>query len=185
MKIKITKTQIPNLLIIDIDYFSDKRGFFIEPWHKKDFQKAGLNLKFVQEGHSQSKKNVLRGLHYQNKKAPMGKLIRCTRGKIFDIAVDIRMSSPTFGKWFSIELNEENKRQLYIPPGFAHGFYTLTELAEVQYKQTGFYTPQAEGILKWNDPDINITWPTKNPILSKKDQNAMSLKDYSKDPAFS
>ncbi|MCL5071165.1 MAG: dTDP-4-dehydrorhamnose 3,5-epimerase [Actinobacteria bacterium] len=184
MKVRLKQTEIPGLLIIDIDYFSDGRGFFIEPWHRRDFQEAGLNLEFVQEGHSQSKKNVLRGMHYQDKKAPMGKLIRCTRGKIFDVAVDIRISSPTLGKWFSIELNEENKTQLYIPPGFAHGFYTLTDLAEVQYKQTGFYTPQAEGIIKWNDPDININWPARNPILSKKDQNAMSLKDYSKDPAF-
>lgn len=184
MKVRVTQTEIPDLIIIDIDYFSDERGFFIEPWHKRDFQKAGLNLEFVQEGHSQSRKNVLRGMHYQDKKAPMGKLIRCTRGKIFDVALDIRKSSPTLGKWFGIELTEENKRQLYIPSGFAHGFFTLSDIAEVQYKQTGFYTPKSEGTIKWDDPDININWPTKKPILSNRDQNGRSFQQYLKRPAF-
>lgn len=184
MKIKITNTPIKDLLIIDIDYFSDKRGFFIEPWHKRDFQEAGLNLEFVQEGHSQSRKGVLRGMHYQDSSAPMGKLIRCTRGKIFDVAVDIRSKSPTLGKWFGIDLNEKNKTQFYVPPEFAHGFLTLSDIVEVQYKQTGFYTPKSEGTIKWNDADINIDWPTKKPILSNRDKNGKSFQEYLKKPAF-
>lgn len=184
MKVQVTETQIPDLIIIDINYFSDERGFFIEPWHKRDFAKAGLYLEFVQEGHSQSMQNVIRGLHYQNMTAPMGKLIRCTHGEIFDVAVDLRVKSSTFGKWFGITLTAENKKQLYVPVGFAHGFAALSSLAELQYKQTGFYTPSSEGAVIWNDPDIGIDWPIKNPILSKKDQSAMSLKEYLANPAF-
>ena len=114
----------------------------------------------------------------------MGKLVRCTNGRIFDVAVDLRVSSPTFGKWFGIELTAENKTQFYVPPGFAHGFATLSGIAEVQYKQTGFYEPATEGGIAWNDPDIAIQWPFRDPILSKRDQNQMSLKQYLKNPAF-
>lgn len=184
MKTRVIPTELAGLVIVEIDYFQDERGFFIEPWHKRDFAAAGLDLEFVQEGHSRSWRNVLRGLHYQDMSAPMGKLVRCTVGAIFDVAVDLRVSSPTFGKWFGIELSAENKKQVYIPVGFAHGFVTLTDVAEVQYKQTGYYTPAAEGTLAWNDPDVGITWPISNPILSKRDQNGMSLKDYLKNPAF-
>ena len=128
---------------------------------------------------------VLRGMHYQDMTAPMGKLLRCTVGRIFDVAVDLRVSSPTLGKWFSVELSADNMRQIYVPPGFAHGFATLSDSAEVQYKQTGFYTPPSEGTLVWNDPDVGIQWPITNPTLSKRDQNGMSLKEYLKKPAFS
>jgi len=138
----------------------------------------------VQEGHSGSRYGVLRGMHYQNMTAPMGKLVRCIVGRIFDVAVDLRVSSPTFGKWYGVELSAENKKQIYIPVGFAHGFATLSDVAEVQYKQTGFYTPAAEGTLAWNDPDVGIEWPISNPILSKRDQNGMRLKEYLKNPAF-
>ena len=185
MKPLLTPTPLADLVVVDIDYFQDERGFFIESWHKRDFAAAGLDLEFVQEGHSRSAYGVLRGLHFQDMTAPMGKLLRCTLGRIFDVAVDLRVSSPTFGKWFGVELSTDNKKQIYVPVGFAHGFATLSEFAEVQYKQTGFYTPSSEGTLSWNDPDVGIQWPFANPILSKRDQNGMSLKDYLKKPAFS
>jgi dTDP-4-dehydrorhamnose 3,5-epimerase len=184
MKTRAVKTPLHDLVVVEIEYFQDERGFFIETWHKRDFAEAGLDLEFVQEGHSRSKYGVLRGLHYQDMTAPMGKLVRCTVGTIFDVAVDLRVDSPTFGKWFGVELSAENKKQLYVPVGFAHGFATLTEFVEVQYKQTGFYTPSSEGTLAWNDPDVGVEWPIKAPILSKRDQNGMSLKEYLKDPAF-
>ena len=184
MKTHVIPTPLKGLVVIDIDYFKDERGFFIESWHKRDFSAAGLDLEFVQEGHSRSSYGVLRGMHYQNMTAPMGKLLRCTVGRIFDVAVDLRVSSPTFGKWFSVELSSDNQRQIYVPPGFAHGFATLSDTAEVQYKQTGFYTPPSEGTLAWNDPDVGIQWPITNPTLSKRDQNGMSLKVYLIKPAF-
>ncbi len=184
MKTRVTQTELPDLVVVEIDHFQDERGFFIESWHKRDFAAAGLDLEFVQEGHSRSTVNVLRGMHYQNMTAPMGKLVRCTVGLIFDVAVDLRISSPTFGKWFAIELSAENKKQVYVPPGFAHGFVTLSDAAEVQYKQTGYYTPSAEGTLAWNDPQVGIRWPVQSPILSGRDQNGISLKQYLEDPAF-
>jgi dTDP-4-dehydrorhamnose 3,5-epimerase len=184
MKPLLTPTRLPGLIVVDLDYFQDERGFFIESWHKRDFAAAGLDLEFMQEGHSRSARGVLRGLHYQDMTAPMGKLLRCTVGRVFDVAVDLRVSSPTFGKWFGIELSADNKKQIYVPVGFAHGFATLSEFAEVQYKQTGFYTPSSEGTLRWNDPDVGVQWPIANPILSKRDQNGMSLKNYLKKPAF-
>lgn len=184
MKTTLTKTPLEGLVIVDIEFFSDERGFFIEVWHQRDFAKAGLNAEFVQDSHSRSSAGVLRGLHYQDLTAPMGKLMRCTAGRIFDVAVDLRVKSPSAGKWFGLELSAENKRQLYVPPGFAHGFAVVSDIAEVQYKQTGFYTPSSEGTIAWNDPDIGIQWPVKQPILSKRDQNGMSWKDYLKKPAF-
>jgi dTDP-4-dehydrorhamnose 3,5-epimerase len=184
MKTTVTETPLQGLVIVDIDYFRDERGFFIESWHRRDFAAAGLDLEFVQEGHSRSGYGILRGMHYQDLSAPMGKLIRCTVGKIFDVAVDLRVSSPTFGKWFSLELSADTMRQLYIPPGFAHGFEALAEAVEVQYKQTGFYTPASEGTLAWNDSDVAIQWPVSNPTLSRRDQSATSLKEYLKHPAF-
>lgn len=184
MKTRILETPLPDLLIVEIDFFQDERGFFIESWHKRDFAAAGLNQEFIQEGHSRSGYGVLRGMHYQDMTAPMGKLVRCTVGRIFDVAADLRLNSPTFGKWYGIELSAENKIQLYVPVGFAHGFATLSEFAEVQYKQTGFYLPTSEGTLSWSDPDVGIDWPISDPILSKRDQNGMSLTDYLKSPAF-
>lgn len=184
MKIKVIKTPLPNLVVVDIDYFEDDRGFFIETWHKKDFAAAGLALEFVQDSHSRSKHKVLRGLHYQDMTAPMGKLLRCTQGAIFDVAVDLRVSSATFGKWFGIELTADTKKQVYVPVGFAHGFVVLSDWAEIQYKQTGFYTPQAEGTIAWNDKDLGIEWPINDPILSKRDETGVPLSDYLKNPAF-
>ena len=184
MKTHVIQTPLPDLVLVEIEYFQDGRGFFIESWHKRDFAAAGLDLEFVQEGHSRSGAGVLRGLHYQDLTAPMGKLVRCTLGRIFDVAVDLRLGSPTFGKWFSVELSADNKRQIYVPVGFAHGFATLSDVAEVQYKQTGFYIPSSEGTIVWDDPDIGVEWPIANPTLSKRDQNGMSLKEYLKNPAF-
>jgi dTDP-4-dehydrorhamnose 3,5-epimerase len=184
MKTHLTKTPLEGLVIVDIDYFQDERGFFIESWHKRDFAAAGLDIEFAQEGHSRSSYGVLRGLHYQDMTAPMGKLLRCTVGRIFDVAVDLRISSPTFGRWFGIELSADNKKLIYVPVGFAHGFATLSDFAEVQYKQTGFYTPSSEGTIAWDDPDIRVGWPITNPILSKRDQNGKSLKEYLRKPAF-
>ena len=185
MKTHLVPTPLDGLVVVEIDYFQDERGFFIESWHKRDFASAGLDIEFVQEGHSRSGQGVLRGLHYQDMTAPMGKLLRCTVGRVFDVAVDLRVSSPTFGKWFGLELSADNKKQVYVPVGFAHGFATLSEFAEVQYKQTGFYTPSSEGTLSWNDPDVGVQWPIARPTLSRRDQNGMSLKDYTKKPAFS
>ena len=184
MKTTLTQTPLGGLVLIDIDYFRDERGFFIESWHKKDFGAAGLDLEFVQEGHSRSGKGVLRGLHYQDMTVPMGKLLRCTVGAIFDVAVDLRADSPTFGQWFGVELSSDNQRQIYVPVGFAHGFATLSDIAEVQYKQTGYYAPAAEGGITWNDPDVGVEWPISNPILSARDQNNMSFAEYRKAPVF-
>lgn len=184
MKTHVVATPLSGLVRVDIEFFSDERGFFIESWHKRDFAESGLDLTFVQEGHSRSGRNVLRGLHYQDMTAPMGKLLRCTLGAIFDVAVDLRADSPTFGKWFGIELSAENKTQLYVPEGFAHGFATISDVAEVQYKQTGFYTPSSEGTISWDDPDVGVAWPISEPILSQRDQNGMSLQEYRSKPAF-
>ena len=163
--------------------FSDNRGSFFETWHKDDFAYVGLDVDFKQTSHSISKKNVLRGLHYQTLKAPMGKLVRCSRGQVLDVVVDLRTESPTFGDWFSIELNEENQLQLWIPVGFAHGFLALSN-ADVQYHQTGLYTPQAERTLIWNDPDIGIEWPIDSPVLSEKDGQGLSWQQYLSAPDF-
>lgn len=184
MKPRLIETSLKDLVLVEIDYCQDERGFFIESWHKRDFAAAGLDLKFVQENHSRSGRDVLRGMHYQDMTAPMGKLLRCTAGAIFDVAVDLRVGSPTFGKWFGVELTAENKKQIYVPIGFAHGFLTLSNAAEVQYKQTGFYTPSSEGTLAWNDPGVGIAWPIASPILSKRDSAGMSLPCYLKKPAF-
>ena len=184
MKTRVTETPLEGLVVINIDYFRDERGFFIESWHKKDFAEAGLPCEFVQDSHSRSGYRVLRGLHYQDARAPMAKLLRCTVGRVLDVAVDLRTSSATFGRWFSIELNAQNQTQFFVPAGFAHGFATLSDVCEIQYKQSEFYQPAYEGGIAWNDPDLAIDWPFKDPILSKRDQNQMSLKQYRENPAF-
>jgi dTDP-4-dehydrorhamnose 3,5-epimerase len=184
MKITVTSTALEGVVLIDTKFFQDDRGFFIESWHQRDYADAGLAMTFVQEGHSRSARGVLRGLHYQDMTAPMGKLVRCTVGTIFDVAVDLRVGSPTFGKWIGVELTADNKRQIYVPEGFAHGFQAVTDVVEVQYKQTGFYTPPSEGTVSWNDPDIGVEWPIADPTLSDRDKRAMSLKAYLEKPAF-
>ena len=185
MKMRMNKTSLDGLLIVEIDFSRDERGFFMESWHKRDFAEAGLPYEFVQDSHSRSTYSVLRGLHYQDMRAPIVKLVRCTVGRVFDVAVDLRVNSPTFGQWFGIELTAENKTQLLVPIGFAHGFLTLSDVCEVQYKQTEYYRPDAEGGVAWNDKDIAIDWPLRNPpILSRRDQNQPSLKQYLQNPAF-
>ena len=184
METTLIATPLPDLYLVEIKFFRDERGFFIENYHQRDFAKAGLDVEFVQDNHSRSGAKVLRGLHYQDRTVPMGKLVRCTVGAIFDVAVDLRLGSPTFGRWFGVELSAENLRQIYIPPGFAHGFATLSGAADVQYKCTGFYTPAAEGTLAWNDPEIGIAWPYPDPVLSPRDSRGMSLREYQQRPAF-
>lgn len=184
MKTRVTPTPLAGLVVVDIEHYKDDRGFFLESWNKRDFADAGLPLEFVQDSHSASRHGVLRGMHYQDMRAPLAKLVRCTVGRMLDVAIDLRVSSPTFGKWFSIELSAENKRLLYVPVGFAHGFATLSDFCEVQYKQTGYYRPETENGIAWNDPDIGITWPYDDPMLSRRDQHQMSLREYRTAPAF-
>ncbi len=184
MKPRVTSTPLSGVVILDFHSFDDERGFFFEPWHARDFAAAGLDLQFVQEGHSRSVRRVLRGLHYQDMTAPMGKLVRCTVGSIFDAVVDLRAGSPTCGQWFAVELTAANRRQLYIPPGFGHGFQALSDVAEVQYKQTGYYTPASEGTIAWNDPDVGVEWPLPDPIVSDRDKRGTPLQEYLKSPAF-
>ena len=184
MKTRTTPTPLDGLLLVNIDYFEDERGFFLESWNKKGFAEAGITDDFVQDSHSASGYGVLRGMHYQDMTAPMAKLVRCTAGKIFDVAVDLRLSSPTFGKWFGVELTAENKTLLYIPVGFAHGFLTLSDYCEVQYKQSAFYSPESEGGIAWNDTEIGILWPNSKPTLSARDQRQQTLADFRKKPVF-
>lgn len=184
MAIRLTPTKLDGVVLIDTDFFRDERGFFIEVWHKQRYIEAGLDYDFVQDNHSRSSQKVLRGLHYQDTTAPMGKLVRCTAGAILDVAVDLRLSSPTFGQWVSAELSAKNMRQIMVPDGFGHGFVTLSASAEVQYKCTGLYAPSSEGTVAWNDREIGIEWPLANPILSARDQAGMSLAEYRRTPAF-
>ncbi|WP_300444943.1 dTDP-4-dehydrorhamnose 3,5-epimerase [Zoogloea sp.] len=168
---KVIETAIPGLLILEPKVFGDARGFFMESYNAKAFQDAtGLDVTFVQDNHSRSGKGVLRGLHYQVEQA-QGKLVRVTRGSVFDAVVDLRKSSPTFGQWAGVELSEENNRQLWIPPGFAHGFLVTSDSADFLYKTTDYYAPQFERSLAWNDPTVGVEWPLAGaaPLLSAKD----------------
>ena len=161
---------LPNLLLIEPKVFEDHRGHFFESYREDAFEAFGLDVKFVQDNHSQSKKNVLRGLHYQIQQ-PQGKLVRVTEGEVFDVAVDIRRSSPHFGQWVGVHLSADNKRQLWVPPGFAHGFLVLSESADFLYKTTDYYAPAHERCIAWNDPTLSIDWPLngQTPLLSAKD----------------
>lgn len=170
----IIKTTIPDVLIIEPKVFGDERGFFYESFNQKIWEETtGLKTRFVQDNHSRSARGVLRGLHYQIEQ-PQGKLVRCTQGEVFDVSVDIRRNSPTFGQWVGEILSEENKRQMWIPPGLAHGFLVLSESADFIYKTTEYYAPQHEHAIRWNDPDLAIAWPLNcRPILSAKDTTAL------------
>ncbi|MCI2291178.1 MULTISPECIES: dTDP-4-dehydrorhamnose 3,5-epimerase [Enterobacter] len=170
----VIKTDIPDVLIFEPKVFGDDRGFFFESFSQKVFEEAvGRKVEFVQDNHSKSCKGVLRGLHYQLEPYAQGKLVRCVAGEVFDVAVDIRKSSPTFGKWVGVNLSAENKRQLWIPEGFAHGFLVLSDVAEFVYKTTNYYHPECEKGLLWNDSSLNISWPIKDePQLSLKDSKA-------------
>jgi len=169
--------EIPAVVLIEPKIFGDERGFFMETYKMPDFVAAGIKGNFVQDNHSRSAKGVLRGLHYQNPPFAQGKLVRVVRGEIFDVAVDIRKGSPTWGKWVGVILSEENKNIIYISAGLAHGFYVLSEVAEVIYKTTNVYSAEAEVGIIWNDEDLNIEWPVKEPILSEKDKKLPSLKN--------
>ena len=178
-KIKVTACDIEGLHIIEPAVFPDERGYFMETYNQRDFEEAGLGMTFVQDNQSMSVKGVLRGLHFQ-KQYPQGKLVRVVRGKVFDVAVDLRKDSQTYGKWFGVELSAENKKQFYIPEGFAHGFLVLSEEAEFCYKCTDFYHPGDEGGIRWDDPDIGIKWPLEEGtelVISEKDQKWSGLKD--------
>lgn len=175
---KFTRTEIPDVILIEPDVFADERGFFVESWHKKKFAAESLDEDFVQDNHSRSVKGTLRGLHYQIRQ-PQGKLVRVTVGEVFDVAVDIRRSSPTFGKWVGARLSAANFHMFWVPPGFAHGFYVLSDVAEFQYKCTDYYAPEHERSIIWDDPAIGIEWPlvdASEPLLSAKDQTGASLR---------
>ncbi|EIG5232221.1 dTDP-4-dehydrorhamnose 3,5-epimerase [Escherichia coli] len=178
----VIKTEIPDVLIFEPKVFGDERGFFMESFNQKVFEEAVVRkVEFVQDNHSKSSKGVLRGLHYQLEPYAQGKLVRCVVGEVFDVAVDIRKSSPTFGKWVGVNLSAENKRQLWIPEGFAHGFLVLSEIAEFVYKTTNYYHPESEGCIKWDDSFLMIDWPNKPIAISEKDKKGSSilrLNDY-------
>ena len=176
---KVERTQIPEVLVLEPDVYGDARGFFMETWNARAFERLGIKEKFVQDNHSRSSKNVLRGLHYQLRQ-PQGKLVRVIAGEIWDVAVDLRRSSPSFGRWTGLKLDAAAKRMLWIPAGFAHGFLVLSEIAEVQYKTTDYYAPEHERTLLWNDPALGIDWPaldtpTGGPVMTEKDRKGVLI----------
>jgi dTDP-4-dehydrorhamnose 3,5-epimerase len=174
--VKVIETRLPGVLIIEPRAFGDARGFFMETWQQERYEKIGIREKFVQDNLSYSTRGVLRGLHYQQPNT-QGKLVSVVHGEVFDVAVDIRVGSPTFGQWVGVNLSGENHRQLWLPPGFAHGFCVLSDTTYFTYKCTDIYTPSAEGGIIWNDPDIGIEWPMKDTVLSEKDQVYPRIRD--------
>jgi dTDP-4-dehydrorhamnose 3,5-epimerase len=174
--LKVINTELPEVVIIEPTVFTDDRGFFLESYHAEQFREAGLPERWVQDNHSRSSRGVLRGLHFQEPN-PQAKLVRCTRGSMWDVAVDIRVGSPTFGKWVGVELTEDNRRMLYVPSGFAHGFCALSDACDVLYKCTALYDRASDRGVVWNDPDLAIRWPIAEPRLSAKDAKAPRLKD--------
>jgi dTDP-4-dehydrorhamnose 3,5-epimerase len=175
--VKVSATALPDVLLVEPAVHGDARGFFFECWHADRYAAAGIEGRFVQDNYSHSVRGTLRGLHYQLRH-PQGKLVQVLRGEIFDVAVDLRQSSPTFGRWTGEVLSDQNRRQLWVPPGFAHGFYVLSESADVIYKCTDFYVPEDEQVLRWDDPELAIAWPLADgvrPLLSARDAAATSL----------
>ena len=164
----VIETELPGVVIIEPRVFGDRRGFFLESWQQQRYEEAGINLPFVQDNHSRSSKGVLRGLHFQLRH-PQGKLVRVVRGEVFDVAVDVRIGSPTFGQWAGVHLSDDNHRQFYVPPGYAHGFCVLSEVADFEYKCTDLYHPEDEGGVFWADEVVGIDWPVAEPQLSDKD----------------
>jgi dTDP-4-dehydrorhamnose 3,5-epimerase len=177
MPFKFIRTEIEGPLIVEPDVFGDERGFFTESYKKSQFFAAGITVEFNQDNHSLSSKNVLRGLHFQKPPAAQAKLVRVVQGAVWDVAVDIRKDSPSYKKWIAVELSGDNKRMLYIPEGFAHGFVALTDNVHLLYKCSNEYSPSHDGGIIWNDPDIGIKWPVTNPVLSDKDTALPLLKD--------
>lgn len=173
---EVTKTRVDGVLLIKPKVFGDERGYFVETYQKERYSEIGITHPFVQDNHSMSRRGILRGLHYQTKH-PQGKLVMVSLGAVFDVAVDIRPDSPTFGKWFGAILSQENQHQLWIPPGLAHGFLVLSDIAHFHYKCTDFYDPKNEASILWNDPELNIEWPfAEDVVLSQKDMNALLFK---------
>lgn len=178
--LKVTPTELPEVLILEPGVFGDARGFFMESFNQREFDQAvGRHVAFVQDNHSRSAKGVLRGLHYQLPPHAQGKLVRVASGRVFDVAVDVRRSSPRFGRWAGVELSVENRRQMWVPSGFAHGFLVLSESADFLYKTTEYYAPGSEAAVRWDDPDIAVRWPLEaaRPSLSSKDMAAPSLRE--------
>ncbi len=174
---KVTTTDIAGCCVIDPDVHGDERGFFLETFQARRYaEEAGIDREFVQDNHSRSARHVLRGLHFQRER-PQGKLVRCVRGEVLDVAVDIRRDSPSFRRWVAVRLSEENKRQFWLPPGLAHGFLVLSDTADFEYKCTDYYDPADEGCLLWNDPDVGIEWPVDDPLLSDKDRRGLRLRE--------
>lgn len=173
---EIVRTGIEGVLLIEPKVFGDHRGFFLETFQEERYREAGIAQRFVQDNHSRSRRGILRGLHFQ-RSHPQGKLVSALRGRVFDVAVDIRPESPTFGKWHAAVLDDENHHQLWIPPGLAHGFCVLSDVADFVYKCTDYYHPEDEGAVRWDDPDIGIDWPVAEPILSDKDSKAPRLRE--------
>lgn len=184
MAIRVIPTELEGVLIVEPELFRDERGFFQETYHQRRYAEHGIACEFVQDNHSQSRQGVLRGLHYQDRSAPMAKLVRCTRGAILDVVVDLRVGAPSFGSWVAVELSDENARQLFVPVGFGHGFLTRSEVAEIQYKCSGYYTPAAEGVVRWDDPALAVAWPIAEPLVSPRDRQGRSLAEYCERPAF-
>ena len=175
---KFTKTDLEGVLVVEPAVFGDHRGFFMESWSRREFEREGLYYDFVQDNHSSSSvKGTLRGIHFQRGDKAQAKLVRCVKGAVLDVAVDLRPASPTYKKWVAVELSAENKKQLLIPRGFGHGFVTLTDDVEFLYKADNYYAPEADGGIRWNDPEIGVDWGVEPPILSQKDENAPLLKD--------
>lgn len=168
---EVVQTPVAGVLLIKPKVWGDQRGYFVETWQQQRYEAAGINQPFVQDNHSMSTRGILRGLHYQ-KMRPQGKLVYVSLGSVFDVAVDIRRDSPTFGKWFGVELSQQNQWQMWVCPGLAHGFVVTSELAHFHYKCTDYYCPEDEGAIRWNDPTLGIVWPVAEPLLSAKDQAA-------------
>ncbi len=177
MPFSFKRLAIPEVVLVEPRVFEDERGFFMETYKMPDFVAGGIKVDFLQDNHSRSARGILRGLHYQNPPFEQGKLVRVVKGEIFDVAVDIRKGSPTWGKWVGVTLSEYNKNILYVPETFAHGFCVLSDVAEVLYKTTNVYSAEAEGGIVWNDKDLDIDWPVKEPILSEKDRKLPALKN--------
>jgi dTDP-4-dehydrorhamnose 3,5-epimerase len=174
--VKVTPTEIPDVLLIEPDVHRDERGFFVESYQRDRFRKAGIECEFVQDNHARSVKGTLRGLHFQRRPG-QAKLVRATQGRVWDVAVDIRPDSDTFGKWVARELSADNHLMLFVPIGFAHGYVVLSDVAEFQYKCSWLYVPDQEAGFRWNDPDVGVEWPIADPILSKRDQESPRLRD--------
>ena len=182
---KVTKTKLDGVVILEPKVFGDNRGFFMESWSKRKFEEAGLFYDFVQDNHSSSTvKGTVRGIHFQKGKWCQAKLVRCTRGAVLDIAVDLRKNSSTYKQWISVELSEDNKKQIMVPRGFGHAFVTLTDHVEFMYKADNYYAPESEGGIRWNDPDIGVTWGVADPVLSAKDKINPFFKDIKDELEF-